>query len=203
MAITTGAELATAVTNWSARADLASRIPEFVALAEAKLNRTLRTPDMETRAATFSITGEYVALPTGFLEVRSFHLNNATKDVLTYMDPDTQTQYYDTSAGAPKFFAIVGTNFRFAPVPNTTTTATLVYYTGLTTVSTGGAAVNWLLTAHPDVYLYGALMEMAGYIVDDPRIPLWGQAYAMAVAQVKSMGARERWGGNSMAVRVA
>ena len=203
MAITTGAELATAVTNWSTRSELAARIPEFVALAEAKLNRTLRTPEMETKAATFSITGEYVALPAGFLEVRSFHLNNAAKDVLTYMDPDTQTQYYDATAGAPKFFAIVGTDFRFAPVPNTTTTATLVYYTGLTTVSTGGAAVNWLLTAHPDVYLYGSLLEMAGYIQDDPRIQLWMTAYRIAVNQVKRQGARERWGGNSMAVRVA
>jgi len=203
MAISTGAELATAVTNWSARADLASRIPEFVALAEAKLNRMLRTPEMETKDAAFSIASEYVAVPVGFLAVRSFHLNNATKDVLTYMDPDTQSQYYDATAGVPKFFAIVGANFRFGPVPNTTSLATLVYYTGLTTVSTGGAAVNWLLTAHPDVYLYGSLLEMAGYIQDDPRIQLWMRAYEIAVNQVKRHGARERWGGNSMAVRVA
>ena len=34
MAITTGATLATAIGNWLARADLSSRIPEFVALAD-------------------------------------------------------------------------------------------------------------------------------------------------------------------------
>ena len=203
MAITTGGELATAVANWAARSDLTSRIPEFVALAEAKLNRTLRTPDMETKDAAFSITGEYVAVPTGFLEVRQFYLNNANKDVLVYMDPDTQVEYFGANSNTPKYFAIVGSNFRFGPVPNSTFSSTLVYYKALTTVSTGGSAVNWLLTSHPDVYLYGSLMEMAGFIQDDARVQLWAQAYAVAVEQLKNSAARQRWGGNGMAVRAA
>ena len=203
MSITTGAELATAAANWLARSDLTARIPEFVALAEAKLNRTLRTPDMETTNATYSITGEYVAVPTGFLEVRNFYLNNTSKDVLVYMDPDTQTEYFGASSNTPKYFAVVGGNFRFGPVPAATTSSTLVYYKSLTTVSTGGSAVNWLLTAHPDVYLYATLMEAAGYIQDDSRVQLWASAYGAAVEQVRSQGSRQRWGGNSMAVRAA
>jgi hypothetical protein len=57
MAISTYAELQTAAANWLGRADLTSRIPEFVALAEAKFNRTLRIRDMITKDAAFSITG--------------------------------------------------------------------------------------------------------------------------------------------------
>lgn len=203
MAITTGAELATAVANWLARADLTSRIPEFVALAEAKFNRALRVPDMETKDAAFSITGEYVAVPTGFLEVRNFYLNNGSKDQLSYLDPDTQTEYFGAASNTPKYFAVVGSNFRFGPVPDATYTATLVYYKGLTTVSTGGSAVNWLLTAHPDLYLYGALLEGSGYIQDEQAVARWMQGYALALEQVKKQGAMQRWGGNGMAVRAA
>ena len=39
MAIGTYAELQTAVANWLDRDDLTDRIPEFIALAEAKMNR--------------------------------------------------------------------------------------------------------------------------------------------------------------------
>ena len=42
MAIGTYAELKTAVANWLDRDDLTDRIPEFIALAEAKMNRNLR-----------------------------------------------------------------------------------------------------------------------------------------------------------------
>ena len=42
MAINTYSTLQTAVANWLDRDDLTDRIPEFVSLAEATFNRTLR-----------------------------------------------------------------------------------------------------------------------------------------------------------------
>ena len=42
MAINTYATLQTAVANWLDRSDLTDRIPEFIALAEARMNRNLR-----------------------------------------------------------------------------------------------------------------------------------------------------------------
>ena len=40
MALSTYSDLTTAVANWTARADLTSRIPEFIKLAESDFNRT-------------------------------------------------------------------------------------------------------------------------------------------------------------------
>jgi len=48
MAISTFAELKTAAANWLDRSDLTDRIPEFIALAEARFNRILRIRAMET-----------------------------------------------------------------------------------------------------------------------------------------------------------
>lgn len=203
MAISTGAELATAVANWMARADLTSRIPEFVKLSEAKFNRELRTPEMLTKDATFSITGEYVAVPTGFLEARSFMLNASPRRAITFMPDDEQAFAYSTGTGDPIFFNVVGGNFRFAPVPSSTQLATLTYYKAPATNSTGGSEHNWILDSHPDLCLYGALLEAAGYIQDESRVMLWAQAYAAALDQLKKQGARMQWGGNGMTVRAA
>ena len=201
MAITTGATLATAVANWMQRVDLSSRIPEFVALAESKMNRYLRTPEMETKDAAFSITGEYVAVPTGFLEARTFYLNTSPYESIAYLSPDSQTGYMESGTGRPVYFSVVGTNFRFAPVPDATYAATLVYWKAPTTCSTGSTETNWLLTAHPDVYLYGTLAEANEYAQDFAAADNWRNKFMKALAEVRDRGNRQRWGGSAMQTR--
>ena len=75
MAISTKAELHTAVANWLNRSDLTSRIPEFIALGEAQLNRILRTRDMLTRASP-PTNAQYVALPSDFQEMLNVELTS-------------------------------------------------------------------------------------------------------------------------------
>jgi len=36
-----------------------------------------------------------------------------------------------------------------------------------------GAPANWLLGAHPDLYLFGSLVEAEMFGVNDERAPLW------------------------------
>ena len=62
MAISTYSELQTAAANWLDRSDLSDRIPEFIALAEARFNRILRIRDMETVSTAIS-----TAAGTGYL----------------------------------------------------------------------------------------------------------------------------------------
>ena len=71
MAITTYAELKTAVANFLARSDLTDRIPEFISMAEARMGRELETRSQEKRA-TATLTGgdAFVSLPTDLRSVR-------------------------------------------------------------------------------------------------------------------------------------
>ena len=65
MAIGTFDELKTAVANWLGRDDLTDRIPEFIALAEGRMNRTIFARAQEVRAtATLTAEDAYTALPT-------------------------------------------------------------------------------------------------------------------------------------------
>jgi hypothetical protein len=197
---TTYAGLQTEAASYLGRADLTAIIPTFIALAEAKFNRTLRTRDMITKDAAFSITGEYVAVPTGFLEAKAFMLNASPRQELTFMPDDTQVDMYPTSNETPLFYSIVGSNFRFAPVPSTTVTATLTYYKAIVALAT--TSPNWLLTSHPDIYLYGTLMEAAPYLHDDNRIGLWAAGLRECVSQLRTQDARSNTA-NGMTVRAA
>jgi len=67
MALSTYTELKASVADWLNRTDLTTIIPDFIALAEAQIERTLRTRQMIVRT-TASIDTEYSAVPADFLE---------------------------------------------------------------------------------------------------------------------------------------
>ena len=56
--------------------------------------------------------------------------------------------------------------------PLSTTAIRLDYFQKIPAL-TDAAATNWLLTAHPDLYLFGALVEAEMFGVNDERAPLW------------------------------
>ena len=199
MSITTYSELQTAAANWLQRADLTSRIPEFISLAEAKLQRELKARDMEQKITSIAVDAEYKALPVDFLEVRYFEIESNPRQMLDFMPPETQTELYKCTS-CPKTYSIVGSNFRFAPTPGTVYQSTLVYFAKIPALGTVNTQ-NWLLTAHPDVYLYGTLLEATAFLQNDPRIALWKGGYDEAVAKIKAQGDRGRWSGTAMATR--
>lgn len=201
MSITTYAELQTAVANWQSRSDLTSRITEGIALAEAKINRKLRTKDMETKNATFSITGEYVAVPTGFGGVRQFYLNTSPIQNLELMPGDILTSTYaDGTTGQPGNYAIEGSNFRFRKIPDATYTATLIYFLQVTALS-GSNTTNWLLTSHPDAYLYLTNAEMSAFAKDWEAMQNWEAMGYRVLQEIVSISNRDKWSGGSLAAR--
>ncbi len=202
MALANYTDLKASVAAWLNRADLTATIPDFILLAESRFNRTLRARQMETKA-NLSITGEYVAVPSDWLEFRSGYIDSAPRRPLAYLSGDTQSARYDTtsdSTSGPVYFSIAGTNFRFSPTP-TVVNAVILYYAAIPAMASN--ATNWLLTAYPDAYLYGSILQASGYIQDDPRVPGIKQAYDEVIAQITYASTRARWGGPGMATRAA
>lgn len=200
MALATYADLKTAVATWLSRSDLTTAIPDFIALAHNKLMRVLRTREMETIDSAFVISGELTNLPSLFLEARTMSLQVSPRQPMSYMDPQTMAERLSDTTGRPLYFSVVGSKFQFAPVPDATYTATLSYYTSLAQMS-ATADTNWILTSHPDAYLYGALLEATSLIQDDPRIPLWKAMYEEVVGQIKANSAKAKFGGVGMQTR--
>lgn len=191
---TTYTTLLAEVAAYLARSDLTSIIPTFVQLGQARINRDVRCVEMETKNATFSITGEYVNLPTGFLAVKHFYLNTSPRRALEPADAGTMTAY--TSTDDPKYFSVEAGQFRFSPVPSATVSATLIYYVKPATLVATSQETNTLFpTIAPDLYLYASLLEAESYIQNDPRLAVWADAYARGVEALNSAAKGSRHGG--------
>lgn len=208
MAISTYAELLTAAANWTSRADLTSRIPEFVVLFESKFNREVRVPQQEKINASFSIDGEYETVPLDFIELRSIHITTDPKRPLSYLGPNQQTEFYNSGTGIPQFVMITGhtsndgtMSFRFAPVPDGSYTGVMTYYAKLPALNSTTQTTNWLLTNHPDIYLYGILMEASVFMTDDQRIQAWRDGFSRALDSLQRTTNRTRWGAGGMVIR--
>lgn len=197
MAISTYTELLAAGANWLARDDLTARIPEFVVNCEARLNRTLFVRQMETRSTTLCDTTddepEFITLPGDFQTMRRVRLNGVTgKPRLSFMTQTQMDDYRystDNVSGQPIHFAISGTEMELAPTPNENFTIEMVYRKNIPALASN--STNWLLTAAPDIYLYGMLLEAAPYIKEDERINTWALGFSTALNQLNGLSERQ------------
>lgn len=201
MAINTYATLVSAVTEWLARdqdTTLVARIPDFITLCEAKLNRTLLHPRMEVRSTasvdTTSSEPEFISLPSDFQSMRRVRLSSVTgKPRLEFMAQSQLEDYrysIDNVTDQPVYFTIVGDELELAPTPNENYTLEMVYRANvpaLTSVNTS----NWLLSFAPDIYLYGALLEASPYMEQDERLSVWGSAFTSVLDQLNTHGNRQ------------
>ena len=73
MALSTYDELKASVADFLNRSDLTSVIPDFIKMAETDMNRKVRHWRMENRASA-TISAQYNALPTDFLEPIRAHI---------------------------------------------------------------------------------------------------------------------------------
>ena len=202
MALTTYAELKTSIGDWLNRADLTSVIPDFISLAEAQVERTLRTRQMIVRANA-SFNAQYGAVPDDFLETKSLKLTSTNPETpLSFLSIDAldaeMTKF--TASGRPKFFGIVGGQFRIVPTPDSNYTTELTYYAKLSKLSTANTT-NWLLTSNPDIYLYGALLQAAPYLQDDARIQTWATLYERALNDSQTADDRGASSGGALLTR--
>ena len=201
MSITDYTTLQSAVVEYMARdndATLVARIPTFVQLFEAKMNRMLFVPQMEKRSTatvnTASTEPEFIALPGDFQSMRTVRLSGVTgKPRLSFMTP-TQLEDYrysiDNVTGQPIYFSVFGDEMELAPTPNEDYTLEVIYRSYLPALSDSNTT-NWLLTLAPDLYLYGALLESAPYIKEDGRIQTWAAGVSTALNDLNNLGARQ------------
>lgn len=191
MAFTNYTTLQAALKSALHRSDLDVAIPDFIALAEDKLNKRLRLRAMESRVQA-SVSSEYLALPDDFLSMRNFQLNTSPRTRLEYATPEYLDAKYpdNTATGNPKVYTIVGGEIQLAPVPDGTYTAELDYYVKLDIASD---STNWVLTNSPRCYYFGALAEAARYMKDDKRGLLWEQMFEAAIADVDKADKGDRY----------
>ncbi len=195
MALANYSNLKTSIANYLNRDDLTSFIPDFIALAESRMNNELRVREMETidTSITTSAGTQAYTLPTGFIEA---------KYVLFKSDPNTILQYKATTdffskfnesvaSGKPSFFTIIGDKINLGVKPDSATSLEIGFFKKLSALSDSNTT-NSILTNYPDLYLFASLAESSPFLMQDERLQVFAGLYkeALSIANTSAENGR-------------
>ena len=200
MSITTYSELKTAIANWLNRDDLTTVIPDFISLAEARIARDLRHWKQEKRVTT-DVDERYENLPNDFIEIRQIqHTAGGAISSISSVEMEKLRGVSDV-AGKPKYTRLTADQIEFYPTPDTSYNISMLYYGRIPALS-DAEPDNWLLRDAPDVFLYGALLQSAPYLLDDNRIPVWTTLYQNGLASLQKASDDTRFSGSGRRMRI-
>lgn len=171
--------LKSAIAKWNGnRSNLAPLIPDFVMLAEKRINADL---DTRMQEAVINLTvpagATFVELPADVCEIRSLAMVGG--DELTYLPPpafNSQPEGFDT----PTHYTAVGTSLFFGPIPDAERVLQLTYRQHVPALA-DSAGTNWLIEKSPDIYLAASMCESIAYTKNFADLPMWEQKYATAI----------------------
>lgn len=191
MALSTYADLQASVAAWLHRTDLTQIIPDWIRMAESRANRSLKLRVMETEASLpFPPGGRTVGVPEGFVEPIAMWFQpdaSATRSALVFVQP--QDMSVSQAPGTPSYWTIDADTVALdRPMVSPLSIMTMRYRRAFSLSETD--TTNWLLTNHPDIYLYGTLLESAPYIRDDARLSLWQDRFNAAMQEIQN---KEGW----------
>jgi hypothetical protein len=211
--IVDSASLQAAAIEYLARdqdATLSARVPTFIQLFEATMNRALFSRQMETRSIAITDPSattepEFIALPADFQTMRRIRVASVIgKPSLQFLSgvqmDERRTQMADVS-GCPRYFSIFGNEIELLPTPSVATTIEMIYRANLPTLNANPS--NWLLALAPDAYLFGVLLQSAPYIKQDARIQVWGAAVQSALADLNNLGNNSAFNAGPMQVQTS
>lgn len=208
MAVISGyTSLLTAVSDYMARSDLTTFLPNFVQNFEERFYRQPRNYGKWMESAFNIAFTTTAAVPADYLAARVFYLNGQTTQPLKVSSLEQVYLSYPraNSSGIPKWITRDGANFVFGPVPSGSFTLNGTYYAKpmLLRNFASDAAAHFLIVNAPDLLLYGALREAEAFMKNDGRIELWGNAYQKAEQDYRDLMKAQNFSGGAMQVLVA
>jgi hypothetical protein len=195
VSITNYAELQTAIQNWSNKTNVAAKVPDFITLAEAKFNRRLRTRWQETTLAPTVIDSDYhIAIPATCAAVKSLWRDADPTWRIEQKDLSYVVEHRD-QGGLPKYYAWDGSNWTF---DGSADDITGTYFLKIPSLSAG---VNWLITSHPDLYLWGGLEQCAIYLRDIEGASAWKAMAEALIDELNGVSVADQLSGGTLVAR--
>lgn len=159
MSIANYTELKAAIAQWVNKTNLTTQIPDFIRIAEAKLNRRLRVSSMETALAETTIAAGVVARPADMLAIKAIWSTGADQVSLK----QTNLEFINsqpTNVGPARWFAWNEAGLSFYPTGGA---VAATYYAKIPAL-TDSAVTNWLLADSPDLYLWASIEQAHVYL---------------------------------------
>jgi hypothetical protein len=181
------------IADFANRQDLATQIPVFIEMTEARLRRDLRDKTRMTQRAEAMVYGEYFPLPCNWVE---------TTKVIAGGRPLRLTDSFNIErvelSEGPKFYRHAGDQLQLLPAVEGDPISFEMEYLEFPEALSDDNPTNWVLDTYPDIYIYGAMLQVAPFLMDDTRLPMWAQAYGEAVKSANGSSENARSSGSAL-----
>jgi hypothetical protein len=186
MSIVDYPSLQASLASWLHRSDLTAQIPDFIMLAEMKMNGDLEARMMDSITTINTVANaSYVPLPTDMIELRRMAIPGYAP--LEYVSPDQfDIEYGSQVTGMPRLFTVIGANIQFTPTPDAAYAIETTYRQRIPPLSASNPT-NWLITSYPNAYLWGALVSAQPWLASDDRLGTFQTLYREAVDQINKI----------------
>jgi hypothetical protein len=191
MALTTYAELQTAVAAWLHReTTAAAQVQEFIRLAEEQLTADLADlPLMQRSPTPIALTppATTFVLPDDIASLLSVRLVEIDKALRIVSGANLKREATNVSS-VPAVCAISGSNdngellVAVRPYPASAYTVQVTGTAAIPALSVSRPS-NFVLERAPSLYLYGSLLAAEAFCVNDPRLPTWQAMYDRALVR--------------------
>lgn len=183
--------------------EFAAEIATFVQQAEQRIYNTIQFPSLRRNVTGLTTSSnKYLQCPSDFLAVYSMAVINPTTSEYEYLlnkDVNFIRAGYPNPAdtGIPKYYALFGPRsddekelaFILGPTPAAAYSVELHYFYLPESITTAASGRTWLGDNFDSVLFYGALVESATYMKQEPDIvTLYNQKYQEALALAKRLG---------------
>lgn len=172
--------LKASVADWLHRTDLTNQIPDFVMIAEKRINDDLNARLQQLTMQLSVNLGDVAATaPSGLNTIYSLSL--PTYGALEPMTAEKfESAYASPSPGIPRHYVLVGDSIKLGPPPDMAYTFDLIYRADVPALSDAGNT-NWLIAQHADIYLAGTMCAALLYTQNTDQLQVWEGKYRTAI----------------------
>lgn len=194
MALSNYTDLQASVAAWLYRTDLTAVIPDFIALSEVDIRTDLRL--LPTVATLTTVPGQdYITLPADWLE---FVYLKYDGEPLEYSPPDI-LRSENSHSGPFRKYSIEGRRLLLSHEADSVENLDVSYHARLAPLAT--TPTNWLLTDHPNVYLWRSLYYGWTYLKDLATAEVFAAKYMAEIDKLPRAEAKGRSSGSPLRIR--
>ena len=169
-------ELVAAIKSYTENDYTTTDVNTFIQNAEQRIHNTVQLPDLRKNVTgTMTSGNKYFSLPSDWLSTFSIAVINTDNEYTYLLNKDVnfiREAFPDTDSGffgKPEYYGIFDdTTMILGPTPNANYSAELHYYYYPQTIVTAGN--TWLGDNFDTALFYGALLEAASFMKEDPDV---------------------------------
>jgi len=204
-------ELVSAAKAYADREDIevSDNMDTYIILAEARINRVLKTRKQSTRISTPTIQGaEYYCVPADYAGLRDIQINSAlpsqphSTSPMNYLNP----QQFNIQRGKPYagslYYTIIADQIQIYPCQNAGKSIELVYFQKVPNLNES-SPTNWMAESHPDIYLSGMVSEIELFAKNYEVAKGWYDRMSIAIDELETSDEIEKYSGAPLTIRTA